>query len=738
MPREVGQAGVLAGDLEVYHRKGDFVLGAVRFSDEVVLKALGTLSEIDQASGVPLAGIIEVDLKRGGIFFRIRGAIDRNLDGAAARAYLGSGLVSHVGPAIAEEIVGAFADETMDVLLWAPERLVGLRGLTAPMLPAIRASLSASLPFAGIVGLLGPFGISVGVCRQVAKRYGAQAVAEIVKNPWQLATEFTGVGFRAADAIALRLGHAPDSPARFEAALLYVVSLAVRDGHTIVARSAAVADTAELLEADRTAVKTALERLIDRAALSLVQEYPADVARPDLARAESFLADAFSRLLARPADDDILDEAAIDALGEQAGLIFDPTQRTAIANALERGLTVLTGGPGTGKTTIVRAICDLAEARDLKFALVSFTGKAAKRLSEATGRPASTIHRYLRATPGGGFSGPESEDDIVIVDEVSMLDVLLAQELVSWLAPGARLILVGDVDQLPAIGPGNVLGDLVETARVPVFRLSIIHRTDAESGIPRLARAINEGSTDLPFDGRTTRFTERADGNAVAEGLAEHFTRYRERAEEFQVLTPIKAGPAGAENLNGVISRALRGDNPRGRAIVREHYEMRAGDRIIWTVNDRDLGLFNGEIGTLIEVTSIGGAIVEFNGEHYKIGPERVMADIFSLSYALTVHKAQGSEFPIVLVVVDAGAHVMLARRLLYTAVSRARDTVAILGQPAALARAVRHHEALGRRTALGALLGAAQVAQLELEGRRQRNIQFTADRAEAESIFKP
>ena len=705
--RIAGETGVLEGDLDVFFRRGDFALGAVCLADDTTLKVLGAISDEDLAARVPLAGVMEVDKARGGLIFRIRGAIDTSLDAAALAAYLGSGLVSHVGPAIADAIVARFGVRTMAVLLWDPAQLVSVRGLTAPMLPALRISIVASLPLAGAVGLLAPFGVSTGVCRRVAKRYGARSANVIARDPWLLATEFAGTGFRAADAIALRLGHAPDSPARLGAALLHVVTLAVRDGHTIIARETVIADTVALLDADPTAVTAALDLLIARRGLVPVDGLPGELARPDLARAERSLTVAFSRLLARPPADAVVDDEDLATLETRAGITFDPTQRVAIANSLERGLTVLTGGPGTGKTTIVRAICDLAEERDLTFALVSFTGKAAKRLSEATGRPASTIHRYLRAVPGGGFSGPEYEADIVIVDEVSMLDVTLAEELVSWLSPAVSLILVGDVDQLPAIGPGNVLGDLTSTPGVPVFRLSIIHRTAAESGIPTLARAINEGASDLPFDSRTTRFIERAGGAEVAEWIRSTFERYRERADEFMVLTPIKAGPAGAAQLNGIIAPMVRGTAVPGRAIVREHYDMRAGDRIIWTVNDRELGLFNGEIGTLIEVTSIGGAVVEFGGERYRIGPERVIADIFSLAYALTVHKGQGSEFPIVLVVVDAGAHVMLARRLLYTAVSRARDSVAIIGQPAALARAVRRHDALGRRTALGHLLRA-------------------------------
>jgi exodeoxyribonuclease V alpha subunit len=530
--------------------------------------------------------------------------------------------------------------------------------------------------------------------------------------------EFSGVSFRTADAIALRLGHAPDEPARQEAALLHTIAAAARDdGHTVMERGAAIAAAASLLGNSERNAAAALDAMLARGALSATGP---DVGKPDLVAAEARLAASFADRLERmpggwriaddesPHDDDS-GYAEIDAIGKASGIVFDPTQRTAIRNAVEAGVTVLTGGPGTGKTTIVKAICDLAERRGQSVALMSFTGKAAKRLSEATGRKATTIHRYLRFVPGQGFLGPATADDLVIVDEASMLDVPLADDLVSRLAPSARILMVGDVDQLPAIGPGNVLGDLADAGAVPVFRLMIIHRTDDASGIPLLAKAIREGSEDLPFDRVTTRMIERWSPGDISDWVRAHFERYRGRADEFQVLAPIKAGSAGVEALNGVIARVIRGDaSSHGYVIERENYDMCAGDRIIWTVNDREMGLFNGEIGTLVAVTRGGGAIVEFNGERFTIVRERVSAGVFMLSYVLTVHKFQGSEAPVIIFITDFGASSMLYRRLIYTAVSRARNTVAVVGQPPALAAGVARHDDEGRRTSLGRLLREA------------------------------
>jgi exodeoxyribonuclease V alpha subunit len=711
--RIAGEFGVVVGVVEVYHRKpgSNFVVGGLESGSEPPLKVIGTLAEADLWRLVTLSGVMERDERRSELQFRIKGAIDTDLELDFVRAYLRSGLVWHVGPAIADAITATFGERTLEVLMHTPERLLEVRGLTAPMLAGIRESLAISLPLAAVVGLLHPLGISTTVARAIVRRHGSVGVSIIRANPWAL-TEYPRVGFAAADAVALRLGKAPDSPERAAAALRHIVKAAAdRDGHTVLARDTTVHGAANLIRQPQTLLVETLAAMEDRRELIPIEE-PPGVALPELAAAEERLAGALGLLINAPPRPDL--EATFDELVSlelASGITFDAAQREAVAGALARGLTVLTGGPGVGKTTIVRAICELAEARDLSVALMSFTGKAAKRLSEATGREATTIHRYLRFVPGSGPAGPENPADVVIVDEVSMLDVVLADELASWLRPDSRLILVGDVDQLPSIGAGNVLGDLTAVKAVPVFRLSVIYRTGAGSGIPMLARDINEGRIELTYDGSTTRFVPRPssspDGSSpVADWIRAHFLRYRERVEEFQVLAPIKKGPAGVDALNAVIAEVVRDPKASGRTLNREIYDLRTGDRIIWTVNDYDLGLFNGEIGVLREVGERGGALVEFDGVPYQVPNDKLLS--FSLAYALTVHKAQGSEFPIVIVVMDQGAERMLSRRLLYTAVSRARDTVAIVGQAYAVADAVARHDEHPRRTTLGRRLAKA------------------------------
>lgn len=705
--RVVGEFGVVSGRIEIYHRDAvsGFVVGALESGYELPLKVIGRLSEADLWRPVTVSGVIEQDRKRQGeLLFQIKGVIDTDLDPDQVRGYLRSGLVWHVGPAIAEAIIAAYREHTFEVLMHAPDKLLEVRGLSASMLPGLRESLAISLPLAGVVGLLHPLGISSGVARQVVRRHGSSGAAVIRANPWAL-SEFAGVGFASADAVALRLGKAPNSPERVAAALRHIVRAAAdREGHTVVGREAALSGTMKLIRQPRAAVTDMLAAMEARRELVAIDD-PDGVATPELAAAEQRLATGLSLLINAPSRPGLeASDSELAALELDSGIVFDPAQRDAVAGALARGLTVLTGGPGVGKTTIVRAICQLAETRGLSVALTSFTGKAAKRLSEATDREATTIHRYLHFVPGSGFSGPDDPADLVVVDEVSMLDVVLADQLASWLAPDSRLILVGDADQLPSIGAGNVLGDLTALPEVPVFHLSVIHRTDIESGIPILAQQINQGRTELTYDGHTTRFVPRggirSDGTSpIAEWIRQHFARYRDRVEEFQVLAPIKGGPAGVDALNAAIAEVVR-DPRSGRRLVRDTYDLQAGDRIIWTVNDYELGLFNGEIGVLREVRANGGALVEFDGQPYQVPPDKLLS--FSLAYALTVHKAQGSEFPIVIVAMDLGAGAMLARRLLYTAVSRARDTVAIVGQSAAVAAAIARHDEHPRRTTLG------------------------------------
>ena len=755
-----GWSGVIEGRLDVYWAgNDDWVVGAIRpAGGGGPVQAAGiVVAEADLKRNAAFAGVVEIDPKRKRPRFRIRGVVDTAIDRDGLLAYLSSGLVKHVGVATASAILAAFGDSTLDVLLRDPARLGEVRGIGESRVPDIRESLAGTLPLAAAVGLLAPLGARLDVARSAVRKYGSAAAAAIREDPWLLCLELPGVGFATADRVGLGLGFAKDHPTRLEAAVLHAIGVAVLAGHTVAPEDRVVAASAALLgmgprapwptageEYDRTgmadeddldnpggddvqdapaapppqadaataALALALDRLVSAGRLVRIGGTGL-VSRADVAEAESRVAETVGMLLSTRRPPVGVADAEISAIEGRNGIRFDQTQRDALAGALDRGVTIVTGGPGTGKTTIMRSVCDLAETRGLSVSLMSFTGKAAKVLSEATGRTATTIHRYLGFKPRVGFTGPEEASDVLVVDEVSMLDVILAGEICNWVVPDTRLILVGDVDQLPAIGPGNVLGDLADSGRVPVFRLDTIHRTDSSSAIPGLARAVNLGladEVDAHMDGRTTRFVACPDAPAVERWVRAHFSKYRDRADEFQVLVPMKAGTAGADNLNRVVSETVNGPaSGRGRVIGRERAIgpstfIARGDRVIWTRNDRELGLLNGEIGTVREVRPNGFAVVEFTDGRFDIPPEK--CERLMLAYALTVHRAQGSQFPIVVVVMDGTlahgkAEALYARRLLYTAITRASGTVAVVGQRRTLSEAIARHGDARRRTAL-------------------------------------
>jgi|LakMenEpi03Aug12_release.lakeMendotaPanAssembly.Ray.scaffolds.fasta_scaffold14894_11 exodeoxyribonuclease V alpha subunit len=641
---------------------------------------------------------------RWGRQFRIEGTVDPAVDAAVAEGYMGSGLLPHVGPATAAAIVGAFGAETLRVAAFDPDRLLGFRGITAERLPGIKRALRSTLHLAPVVGLIDPHGVSLRVARRVHRRYGAAAVEMIRAHPWRLAAEIGGIGFRTADKIAAGLGADPASGERMEAAVLQSLrDAAVSAGHTVVPRGVTAAAAAAMVSRPVDEAEVAIARLLARGEL-VASERPEGIATARLAAAERIVALRIRVAAAwHDATDPVPpDDAEIDSVATYEGVPFDSSQRAAIASAFTRRVSVITGNPGTGKTTIVRAIIEMAERRGLKIALASPTGRAAKRLSEATGRPAATIHRYLRYHPEYGFRGPLEMPDLIVIDEASMLDIPIAARLFEPLAPWTRLIFVGDADQLPAVGPGNLIADLLRSPIVGVNRLVTIHRTEQGSGVPGLSAQIRNGVRAPHFDDLTTRFEPQEEATEVADAVVAFVERNRRRAHEIQVIAPGRKGPAGVDLLNRRLQELL---NPAGTGltITRGATTLRIGDRVIVTGNDYTLELFNGDVGYLRAIHEDGSFTVEMDGA------ERVIpasgADLFELAYALTVHKAQGSEFPTVVIPLHTSAYLLLERRMLYTAVSRAKRSTVIIGQPKAMAIAIGRHDPAGRRTQLRHLI---------------------------------
>lgn len=715
-PFTIGEAALLEGAITlivVRHERDGFTVADFTLSDGRQVKIVGSLADANVGEPIVISGSFEHD-PRFGLQFRVMSTIETTMSAELAVGYLASGLIPHIGPAGAAAITEAFGSDTLRVLAAEPDRLLGFRGITAGRMPTIRRALRETLHLAPVVGLLDPFGISLRLCRRINHRYGAGAGEAIRANPWRLANEIAGIGFLTADKVARGLGKALDSPERVEAGVLQALrDFAANEGHIVVADAILIAAAGAMSGQPYEAVKAACDRLLESTEIERI-ETPAGFALPRLAAAERLIA-AKVRSIVSFADLETphVSEAEIAGIEASEGITFDESQRRAIKGVLEDRITIITGEPGTGKTTIVRAVLDLIESRGLKAALVSPTGRAAKRLSEATHRPAQTIHRWLRYHPDTGYAGPTELPDLLVCDEVSMLDSLLAARLFGALPPFARILLVGDENQLPAIGPGNVLSDLMGAPFVHVLRLSTIHRTARGSGVPVLAHQIRSGVREPVFDRSSTRLVIRETPPEIAAWIKETIARQPEQAEDFQVLCPMRKGAAGTNALNTAMQEILNPGVPGAPTIRRSGFDLRVGDRVLQTTNDYESNLFNGEIGYLRAIGEDGSIMLDLDGDIRDLPAGG--GDGLTLAYAMTVHKAQGSEFPIVIIPLHASDFILLERRLLYTAVSRASKKVAIVGQVKAMAMAIRNHNPLARRTMLGALLGSGADVETPL-----------------------
>jgi exodeoxyribonuclease V alpha subunit len=651
------------------------------------------------------------------------------------RKYLGSGLVPGIGRVYANKIVDAFGTDTFRVLSEESARLRSVPGIGRKRAAAIKLAWDGKRTERELYIFLQTYGVSPGQCVKLVKQYGAQAKAVLTTEPYRVAREIEGIGFKTADRIAINLGFANDAPPRLEAGILFAMESLQEEGHTAYNEAMLRDLAAGMLDSSADLVAARIEALV--AARQLVRHAPAAagtplpgaglVQLPINDRAERRIADVVLRL-SRVASGlpPVKVEAAIEWAQKRAGFEFHELQRGALRNALGHKLSVLTGGPGTGKTSILRALVEILKAKGVRVHLAAPTGRAAQRLAETTGGYASTIHRLLKYDRSAGFTANEAHPlatDFLIVDEVSMLDTRLASALFQAVPARAHLLLVGDTDQLPSVGAGNVLQDLITASGAPVMRLSVIFRQEGQSGIVTSAHAINSGDTSMPQVASDVSAVQPAsDLTFIVADSAEDCVRKVVRlCTEFiprnygridpiadvQVMAPMHKGFAGVANLNMELQGAL---NAGSRGLRTQAGEFRPGDKVIQLRNNYDKNLFNGDIGVITSADADAGQIeAEFDGDRH-VFTRGEMGDL-ALAYAISIHKSQGSEYPVVIVLLLKAHFMMLQRNLLYTAVTRGRRKVFIVGEPAAYAMAVRNRESKLRVTHLREKLAPAPTA---------------------------
>ena len=631
--------------------------------------------------------------------------------------YLGSGMVKGIGPHFAKKLVGAFGEQVFEVIEQTPDRMTELEGIGPKRKKRVVDAWAEQKVIRSIMVFLHSHGVGTARAVRIYKTYGDDAIAKVRENPYRLALDIHGIGFKTADALAQRLGIPKDAVIRAQAGVRHVLQEFADDGHCAVIQAELVDTATTMLEIPVSIIEHAIElELQEENLIAEAIDGKSCLFLTPLYRAEVSVASSLMRLLEGALPWGQIDPAvAIPWVEKKTDRILSPSQRDAVAQVLTSKVTVITGGPGVGKTTIVMSILKALQAKRMRVLLCAPTGRAAKRLTESTGVEAKTIHRLLAFDPKGhGFTHGQTNPlaaDLVVVDEVSMVDVVLMHQLLRAIPDQAAVLLVGDVDQLPSVGPGSVLSDIITSGRIPTVTLTEIFRQAATSQIIVNAHRINQGKMPVESDDTESDQTVRdfyiipAETpeeiqdkllRVVTERIPERFGLHPIR--DVQVLTPMNRGSLGVRALNVALQQALNPDaTPQ---ITRFGWTYAPGDKVIQTVNNYDKDVFNGDIGHVERVDTEDGVItLNFDGREvaYELGE----LDEVALAYTATAHKSQGSEYPAIVIPIATQHYPMLERNLLYTGVTRGKQLVVIIGQPKALAIAVRTIKSMRRLTNL-------------------------------------
>ncbi len=709
----------------------------VKGYDDLVT-VVGSLLDVNVGSVLIIDGSWRVDAKYGRQFAAEKWEETLPATVYGMEKYLGSGLIRGIGPKFAQKIVQRFGTDTFDVIEDDVERLLEIPGIGKKRVRMIAESWQKQKEVKNIMIFLQEHGVSTTFAAKIYRQYGSESIDKMKENPYCLADDIWGIGFKTADGIAARLGFEKTSYVRLRSGLQYTLSQLADEGHVYAGREQLTGTACELLEADREAVEQALAQMLADGDLIGEKTIAKNAGNgekteeaiylPPFYYAETGTANKLHKLAASPAGDRLWQkliqariatgnpELSVDVSGieKRLGMEYDEIQAAAIRQAAASKLMILTGGPGTGKTTTTRGIIAAFQAYGLEILLAAPTGRAAKRMTETTGLPAATIHRLLEFKPPEGYQRNEENPlrgDVLIVDECSMIDIVLMNALLKAVPPSMRLILVGDVDQLPSVGAGNVLRDLIDCGCFPVVRLTRIFRQAQTSRIIMNAHRINEGQFPELGGGRdrdfffVTRETPEEAAAEIVELVRRKLPAYCGRSPfDIQVLTPMQRGITGAANLNQLLQHAL---NPGEEGLRRGGYCFRVRDKVMQIKNNYDKEIFNGDIGT-VELADEENRSLAVRFDDRTVEYDISELDELVHAYATTIHKAQGSEYPVVVMPVLMSHYVMLQRNLIYTGITRAKKLLVMVGTKKALSYAVRNVTVSRRNTLLGERLAAS------------------------------
>lgn len=618
--------------------------------------------------------------------------------------YLGSGLVKGIGPKFAHLIVEKFGTDTIEIIEDNIERLYEVAGIGKKRVEKIKESWEKQKDIKNVMLFLQQYGVSTAYAAKIYRQYGKESIEKVKDNPYRLADDIWGIGFKTADGIASKMGYENNDIRRCKSGLLYTLNELSNDGHVYAVEEQLVESAKKLLEADEEPIREALKEML--ASEDLIEENEA-IYLPPFYHSERGTAKKLLSLLLVNTSTLFDGQMDIDAIQKQSGIEYDDVQIAAIKQAIDSKVMVLTGGPGTGKTTTTQGIIAAYKAAGLRILLAAPTGRASKRMSEATGMEAKTIHRLLEYNPQDGYKRNDEnplEGDALIVDECSMIDIILMYNLMKAIPEHMRLVMVGDIDQLPSVGAGNVLRDIIESEKIPVIRLTRIFRQAQSSRIVMSAHAINQGRFPDISNGMNTDFffIKKDDPEQVADEIVKLVRdrlpkAYKQPLCNIQVLTPMQRSVVGAGNLNTVLQQAL---NHNTLSLSRGGNTYKLGDRVMQIRNNYDKNVFNGDIGT-VEKVNLEDRTLTINFDDTMMEYEASELDEVVLAYATTIHKSQGSEYPIVVIPVLMTHFVMLQRNLIYTGITRAKKICVLIGQTKALSYAIRNLTVSKRNTLL-------------------------------------